>query len=219
MPVELNQYIEISNMNEAHSLALEIAQRVSLQLRSAAKNYGEIKESDMYSDKHEDWSQLSVNFLKNRRDNLNPMYSLWNGIKQRCYNPNSISYAYYGGSGIGMFQDWKEDFGKFAVYVIDNLGIKPEKYFTIDRINGTRNYEPGNIRWAAPLMQARNRRGAVKITEKSGLTLAYLYKYYKVSGAKLRVLYNDYIAEDDSHKISKSWQPIYNACQSYCPFV
>ncbi len=59
----------------------------------------------------------------------------------------------------------------------------------------------------------------MKISETSGLAIAMLYKYYKVTGIKLKEIYNNYLAEDDSKKIAKSWQPIYLAAKSYNSFV
>ena len=37
-------------------------------------------------------------------------YHLLQGIKSRCYNINNTSYANYGGRGIAMCNEWKDDF-------------------------------------------------------------------------------------------------------------
>ena len=77
------------------------------------------------------------------------------GAKQRCTNPNSIGYSNYGGRGITF------DFPSvraFAEWVLDNLGCKPSDTHSLDRIDNSRGYEPGNLRWATRVEQARNKR-------------------------------------------------------------
>lgn len=77
------------------------------------------------------------------------------GAKQRCTNPNSIGYSNYGGRGITF------DFPStraFAEWVLDNLGCKPSDTHSLDRIDNSRGYEPGNLRWATRAEQARNKR-------------------------------------------------------------
>ena len=38
-----------------------------------------------------------------------PLYHIWNGIKQRCYSPARKDYSRYGGVGITMADEWKDD--------------------------------------------------------------------------------------------------------------
>jgi hypothetical protein len=88
------------------------------------------------------------------------LYSRWQGIKTRCYNAKQPSYIYYGGLGIGVYEPWRDDFKLFHDWVLCNLGL-PAPYQTLDRIDGTKNYEPGNLRWASPAEQQENRGWAV----------------------------------------------------------
>ena len=92
------------------------------------------------------------------------LYSTWAGIKSRCYNPNATSYRYYGAVGVAMCDDWKCNFSSFYNYVIDTLGDRPSARFTIDRIDVSRDYEPGNIRWADWDVQSNNARSNIRLT-------------------------------------------------------
>ena len=54
-----------------------------------------------------------------------PLYAIWNGIKQRCYSPARKDYHKYGGIGVTMCTEWKEDFNSFFIWCNAN-GWKPE---------------------------------------------------------------------------------------------
>lgn len=83
-----------------------------------------------------------------------PEYVAWGGMLQRCYNPKNPKYKDYGGRGIVVCGEWRESFAAFYAY----LGDKPGTEYSVDRIRVDGNYEPGNVRWATPIMQANNRR-------------------------------------------------------------
>lgn len=76
-------------------------------------------------------------------------------MKQRCYNKNLDSYHNYGGRGIIVCDEWKDNFLNFYYWVINN-GYSDT--LTIDRINVDGNYEPGNCRWSTRKVQDNNRR-------------------------------------------------------------
>jgi hypothetical protein len=80
-------------------------------------------------------------------------YRTWGGMKTRCYNKRSKDYYRYGGKGISIYQPWRDSFEEFYKYI----GPAPTKNHQIDRINTMGNYEPGNVRWATPKIQCRNR--------------------------------------------------------------
>lgn len=82
------------------------------------------------------------------------LYRLWVGIKTRCYNPNDKRYKNYGGRGIVMCDEWKDDFLAFAYWAIGN-GY--EEHLTIDRINVDKGYSPSNCRWSTWEVQENNR--------------------------------------------------------------
>ena len=80
-------------------------------------------------------------------------YIVWIGIKARCNNPNHANYHNYGGRGISICDEWKNDFNKFFEYV----GPRPDNH-NIDRIDPNGNYEPGNVRWVDKSVSAANTR-------------------------------------------------------------
>lgn len=80
-----------------------------------------------------------------------PTYRTWDGMKQRCLNPKATGYARYGGAGITVCDRWLE----FANFLAD-MGERPEGT-TLDRIDSSKGYEPGNCRWATRAEQNRNR--------------------------------------------------------------
>ncbi|VVB51695.1 MazG nucleotide pyrophosphohydrolase domain protein [uncultured archaeon] len=82
-----------------------------------------------------------------------PEHLIWCGIKRRCYNPKSHSFPWYGGRGIGMSPVWREDFAAF----FRDVGPRPSKQHSLDRINTNGNYELGNVRWATAVEQANNK--------------------------------------------------------------
>lgn len=86
-------------------------------------------------------------------------YRSWIAAKGRCYNPNNQDYANYGGRGIAMSDEWRDDFNAF----LRDMGACPAQH-SIDRIDSDRGYETGNCRWAPAVVQARNQRSNHRIT-------------------------------------------------------
>lgn len=73
--------------------------------------------------------------------------------RSRCENPNNPAYPNYGGRGVEFrFQSGTDA----ALWVMQNLGL--EKDLEIDRVDNTRHYERGNLRWASRAEQMRNTR-------------------------------------------------------------
>lgn len=85
-------------------------------------------------------------------------YRSWIGMKERCLNPKEKFFPCYGGRGITIFPDWMvfENFFR-------DMGESPEG-MTLDRIDGSGNYEPSNCRWATREQQSRNRAVVKRIT-------------------------------------------------------
>lgn len=85
-----------------------------------------------------------------------PEYRVWQGIKRRCLNPSNKDYPRYGGAGIGIADSLRDDFAAFLAEV----GPRPSEKHQIDRIDNTRGYEPGNIRWATSTVNNANKRSS-----------------------------------------------------------
>lgn len=83
------------------------------------------------------------------------LYSIYHGMKKRCYNKNSHNYFNYGGRGIKICQDWLDDFMNFYNWSIQN-GYNDN--LSIDRINNNGNYCPENCRWTSRTVQNINQR-------------------------------------------------------------
>jgi len=83
-----------------------------------------------------------------------PEYQAWRDMKYRCYNPNVKSYKYYGARGIKVCDQWRNSFTKF----LEDVGERPDKGYSLDRIDNAGNYEPGNVRWETQENQMRNTR-------------------------------------------------------------
>ena len=91
--------------------------------------------------------------LKHGKSNTR-LYSIWESMKKRCYNPKHKNYNRYGGRGIIVCEGWLHDFQAFYDWAITH-GY--EDCLTIDRINNNGIYEPNNCRWITIQEQQRNK--------------------------------------------------------------
>ena len=83
------------------------------------------------------------------------VYRIWKAMHTRCYNEGFFAYKYYGGRGITICDEWKDNFQAFYDWAMAN-GYAEN--LTIDRIDSNGNYEPSNCQWATMEAQNKNKR-------------------------------------------------------------
>ena len=91
---------------------------------------------------------------------LTPEYNTWCSMKKRCLKTNHESYKYYGGRGIFIEEKWINSFESF----LKDMGNKPTKSHSLDRINNSMGYSKDNCRWATKKEQCRNLRSNKLVT-------------------------------------------------------
>ncbi len=85
-------------------------------------------------------------------------HSSWDNMRRRCLDKKSEHYKNYGARGITVWSGW-DSFEQF----FKDMGKRPSRKHSIERINNEGNYEPSNCRWATNVEQARNRRDTIYV--------------------------------------------------------
>lgn len=74
------------------------------------------------------------------------LYSIYSGMKQRCYNPNNQHYQWYGAKGITICDEWMGENG-LQNFIEWSLNHGYEEHLTIDRRKNDKGYSPDNCQW------------------------------------------------------------------------
>lgn len=91
------------------------------------------------------------------------LYSVYKSMIDRCYNPKIREYHNYGGRGIEVYEDWKNNYDAFAEWALatgydQNAGHGD---CTLDRKDVDKGYTPDNCRWVTNQVQQNNRRDCI----------------------------------------------------------
>jgi len=125
-----------------------------------------------------------------------PEYRVWVDAKQRCFNRKNPFYSHYGGRGITVAPEWREDFSAF----LRDMGRRPQGA-SLDRKDNDGPYSPGNCRWATREEQNVNRRDLGRSTNRlvsfNGRTLS-VAAWAKSTGINYGTLYS---------RLRKGWTP------------
>lgn len=97
----------------------------------------------------------SRHFTKHGLRKYGNLYNVWNGMIQRCENPANKSYPSYGGRGISVCEEWRNDISAFFKWAKESgygMGL------SLDRIDNNKGYSPNNCRWTTVARQNLNKR-------------------------------------------------------------
>lgn len=89
-----------------------------------------------------------------------PEYRTWENMRKRCYYAKDKAFAYYGARGVTVCERWRGSFQSF----LEDMGQRPSYDHSLDRIDNSKGYEPGNCRWSSRREQQNNRTDSVMIT-------------------------------------------------------
>jgi hypothetical protein len=86
-------------------------------------------------------------------------HNSWKSMVSRCTRKADKDYCRYGAAGVTVCTEWLSDFQAFLFHI----GPKPTDRHSIDRIDNTKGYEPGNVRWATSIEQSANRKNTAMV--------------------------------------------------------
>jgi len=84
-------------------------------------------------------------------------FNIWRSMKGRCHNPKNPAYHFYGGRGIFVCDEWRDDFNAF----FRDMGLRPSINHSIERIKNNLGYCKSNCCWATREEQNFNRRSTI----------------------------------------------------------
>jgi hypothetical protein len=123
-----------------------------------------------------------MNFPSCNKDEIEKIiisHVVWRNLFGRCYNENNNDFKNYGGRGILVCDSWHGDDGFWNF--INDIGLRPSKKYSLDRIDVNKGYTKENVRWADAKTQAQNKRNGIFVSfNGKTINLAKLARNYGV---------------------------------------
>ena len=85
--------------------------------------------------------------------NHSKLHYMYDNMRKRCYRPGTNRYERYGGRGIGICDEWRNDRSEFYRWALENGW---QEGMSIDRINVDGHYSPSNCRFIPIGRQSSN---------------------------------------------------------------
>lgn len=132
-------------------------------------------------------------------------YRLWISMKERCYNEKNLAYPNYGGRGITVCDEWLHSITTFY----RDMGPRPSKRHSIDRIDVNGNYCKENCKWSTDEEQCANRRSNVWMMYKGRKMLQeHIIKEMGITPSTFRMWRKRWLTPDEIgvyHHSGKWW--------------
>lgn len=129
--------------------------------------------------------------ITNKGSDYKRINNMYNHMNSRCYDINNNRFYRYGGRGIVVCEEWRNDFQAFYYWAVNN-GYN--KGLQIDRVNNNGNYCPENCRFVTASANSRNT-SRNKNIEINGVTKP-LVEWSEISGIKQETL---------GRRVKKGW--------------
>ncbi len=97
---------------------------------------------------------MNTNHGHARDGKMTPEYTSWMAMRARCYRRTAVQFSHYGGRGITVCPEWRQNFEAF----FRDMGPRPSFKYSLDRIDNDGPYAPWNCRWQEQTAQCNNRR-------------------------------------------------------------
>jgi hypothetical protein len=130
-------------------------------------------------------------------------YNVWRRLRQRCYAEYDANFKHYGGRGITVCKRWQGPQG--YVNFLADMGRRPERGYSIERINNNSGYYPSNCKWALQKEQNRNKRGNVRV--RVGSEVKTIAGWAEFAGLKYHTLWARLRRAGWSSKLAISTKP------------
>jgi hypothetical protein len=169
-------------------------------------NYKISTYSDLFTGKVKSCGCLQHETTNNLTHGLSDtrLYTIFRGMKQRCYYKKNNYYDIYGGKGVKICDEWLDKESGFLNFYNWAMNNGYEDGLTIDRIDSNGNYEPINCRWATYEEQGNNTSKNVYITYKNETkTMSQWSKELNINYSSLRSFCQKYGSENAYIYINK----------------